>query len=143
MAKKKQNIKKTVNKHVINKKKATKKPKRTETIYTITGKQECLEKGKYPCIKMDSETAQESPDAFAMKITIGQRTKYYTKRGKHGRLYNPIGMFSEGMASKRLGHAGKLEWRFTEVSERVFNFYRDFLTTKNIAHLHNAERELL
>ena len=57
--------------------------------------------------------------------------------------YNPVGMFSEGMASKRLGHAGKLEWRFTEVSERVFGFYIDFLRTKNIAYLHNAERELL
>lgn len=78
-----------------------------------------------------------------MKITIGQRTKYYAKRGKHGRLYNPIGMFSEGMVQKRLGHAGKLEWRFVEIGERAFQFYRDFLRTKNIAYLHNAERELL
>ena len=129
--------------HVINKKKATKKPKRTEVVYTLTGKEEYLENDHYPCIKLDSETAQESPDAFAMKITIGQRTKYYAKRGKHGRLYNPIGMFSEGMASRKLGHAGRFEWRFTEVSEKVFAFYRDFLKTKNIAYLHNAERELL
>ena len=129
--------------HVINKKKATKNPKRTEVVYTLTGKEEYLANDHYPCIKLDSETAQESPDAFAMKITIGQRTKYYAKLGKHGRLYNPIGMFSEGMVSKRLGHAGKLESRFTEISERVFNFYKDFLRTKNIAYLHNAERELL
>ena len=68
-----------------------------------------------------------------MKITIGQRTKYYAKRGKHGRLYNPIGMFSEGMASRKLGHAGRFEWRFTEVSEKVFAFYRDFLKTKSVS----------
>ena len=142
MAKKK-TVKKKAATHVINKKKATKKAKRKEVIYTVTGKQEYFEQNKYPCIKLDSETAQESPDAFAMKITIGKRTKYYAKRGKHGRLYNPIGMFSEGMASKRLGHAGKLEWRFAEVSNKVFSFYRDFLRTKNIAYLHNAERELL
>lgn len=129
--------------HVINKKKSTKKPKRSETIYTVSGQQDYLEKGKYPCVKTDSQTAQESPNAFAMKITIGQRTKYYAKRGKHGRLYNPIGMFSEGMVQKRLGHAGKLEWRFVEIGERAFQFYRDFLRTKNIAYLHNAERELL
>ena len=54
------------------------------------------------------ETAKESPNAFAMKITIGERTKYYAKRGRHGRLYNPIGMFSEGRATKRLGHAGRI-----------------------------------
>ena len=145
MAKKK-TAKKKVETHVINNKKTTKKAKRKEVVYTIAGKQEYFEqtdKAKYPCIKLDSDAAQESPDAFAMKITIGKRIKYYAKRGKHGRLYNPIGMFSEGMASKRLGHAGKLEWRFTEVGERVFLFYRDFLRTKNIAHLHNAERELL
>ena len=142
MAKKKV-VKKKTDTHVINKQKSTKNPKRKEIIYTVTGKQEYLENDKYPCIKLDSETAQESSDAFAMKITIDKRTKYYAKHGKHGRLYNPIGMFSEGMASKRLGHAGKLEWKFTEVSERVFNFYRDFLRTKNIAYLHNAERELL
>lgn len=135
--------KKTTGTHVIDKKKATKEPKRVEVIYTITGKQDYLEKNKYPCVKMESKKAAESPDAFAMKITVGKRTKYYAKRGKHGRLYNPIGMFSEGTASRRLGHAGKLEWRFTEVGEKVFNFYRDFLSTKNIAHLHNAERELL
>ena len=142
MAKKKIAKKKTET-HVINKEKTKKKAKRTEIVYTITGKQEYLENDQYPCIKLDAEKAQESPDAFAIKITVGKRTKYYAKRGKHGRLYNPIGMFSEGMAQKRLGHAGKLEWRFTEVGEKVFNFYRNFLRTKNIAYLHNAERELL
>ena len=142
MAKKKAG-KKQPDTHVINKKKPTKEPKRIEVIYTITGKEDYLEDSKYPCVESDSETAQESPIAFAMKITIGKRTKYYAKRGKHGRLFNPVGMFSEGMASKRLGHAGRLEWRFTEVGEKVFEFYRNFLRTKNIAYLHNAERELL
>ena len=92
---------------------------------------------------MESKKAQEAMDAYAMKITVGARTKYYAKRGKHGRLYNPIGMFSEGMARKRLGHAGRLEWKFIEIGEKAFRFYRDFLRTKNIAYLHNAERELL
>ena len=127
----------------ITKEKTKKKAKRTEIVYTITGKQEYLENDQYPCIKLDAEKAQESPDAFAIKITIGQRTKYYAKRGKYGSLYNPIGMFSEGTASKRLGHSGKFEWKFPEVGKRAFEFYRDFLRTKNIAYLHNAERELL
>ena len=135
--------KKKVEQHIINKKKATKKPKRVEVIYTVTGKQDYLDDEIYPCIKMESKTAVESPDAFAMKITVGKQTKYYAKHGKHGRLYNPIGMFSEGMAQKRLGHAGRLEWKFIEIGEKVFQFYRDFLRTKNIAYLHNAERELL
>ena len=109
MAKKKVGKKKS-DTHVINKKRPTKEPKRIEVIYTITGKEDYLEDKKYPCVESDSETAKESPIAFAMKITIGKRTKYYAKRGKHGRLFNPVGMFSEGMASRRLGHAGRLEW---------------------------------
>ena len=129
--------------HIINKEKVTKEPQRIEVIYTVAGQQDYLENDKYPCIKIDAETAKESPNAFAMEITIGKRTKYYAKRGRHGRLYNPIGMFSEGMASKKLVHAGRLEWRFIEIGERAFRFYRNFLRTKNIAYLHNAERELL
>ena len=129
--------------NIINKEKSIKKPKRTETIYTITGKQDYLEKNKYPCVKMESKKAQESMDAYAMKISGGTRTKYYAIRGKHGRLYNPMGMFSEGRARKRLGHAGRLEWKFVEIGEKAFRFYRDFLRTKNIAYLLNAERELL
>jgi len=138
-------IKKTISDvpHIISQAKSTTEPTRIEVVYTITGKQDYLENDKYPCIELDSESAKESPSAYAMKITIGQRTKYYGKRGRHGRLYNPVGMFSEGMASKRLGHAGRLEWRFTEIGEKAFKFYRDFLRTKNIAYLHNAERELL
>ena len=139
------NIKKTISDvpHIISQAKATTEPIRTEVVYTLTGKQDYLENDQYPCIKLDAESAHESPNAFAMKITIGERVKYYVKRGKHGRLFNPIGMFSEGMATKRLGHAGRLEWRFIDIGERAFKFYRDFLRTKNIAYLHNAERELL
>jgi hypothetical protein len=129
--------------HIINKNKPAKEAERTEVIYTITGQQDYLENDRYPCVQMDAEVAKESPNAFAMQVSIGKRTKYYAKRGRHGRLYNPLGMFSEGMAAKRLGHAGRLEWRFIEIGKRAFEFYRDFLRTKNIAYLHNAERELL
>tara|TARA_R110000824_G_scaffold282601_15_gene470909 strand:- start:767 stop:1189 length:423 start_codon:yes stop_codon:yes gene_type:complete len=129
--------------HIIDKSKKSKEPKRVEVIYTVSGKHDYLEDKKYPAVKLDSTEAKESAIAHAMKITIGARTKYYAKRGKHGRLFNPVGMFSEGMGSKRLHHAGRPEWRFVEIGERAFRFYRDFLRTKNIAYLHNAERELL
>lgn len=137
--------KKATNKdiHIINKKKSKKTPKRTEVIYTVAGEEDYLEDDQYPCLTIDSDTAKESANAHAMKITVGERTKYYAKRGKHGRLFNPVGMFSEGMGGRRLRHAGTFEWKFIEVGERVFRFYRNFLRTKNIAYLHNAERELL
>jgi len=129
--------------HIIHHDKTDPPAERIENIYTITGKQDYIDSDKYPCLNMDSETAQESANAYAIEITIGKHTKYYVKRGKYGRIFNPIGMFMEGMATKRLGHAGRLEWKFQEISERAFNFYKDFLKTRNVAYLNNAERELL
>jgi hypothetical protein len=128
--------------HIIKADKTEKDSKRIETIYTMIGTQDYLE-DEYPCLTLTSTEAEEAIDAYAMKIQIGERVKYYAKRGRHGRLFNPIGMYSEGMASKRLGHAGKLEWRFVEIKERAFEFYRNFLKTRNLAYLTNAERELL
>ena len=128
--------------HIIKADKTEKDSKRIETIYTMIGTQDYLE-DEYPCLTLTSTEAEEAIDAYAMKIQIGGRVKYYAKRGRHGRLFNPIGMYSEGMASKRLGHAGKLEWRFVEIKERAFEFYRNFLKTRNLAYLTNAERELL
>ena len=127
---------------IINKDKDPEELERKETIYTMIGNQDYVE-NEYPCLELTSTEAEESPDAHAMRIEIGNRVKYYAKRGRHGKLFNPIGMYSEGMASKRLGHAGKLEWRFIEIKKRAFEFYRDFLKTRNLAYLNNAERELL
>ena len=128
--------------HIINKEEVADEPVRVETIYTMIGSQDYLD-DEYPCLHLDAAEAKESADAYAMQIKIGKRTKYYAKRGKHGRLFNPIGMYSEGMSRKSLGHAGRLEWRFVEISKRPFEFYRDFLRTRNLAYLNNAERELL
>jgi hypothetical protein len=50
-------------------------------------------------------------------------------------------MYSEGTAKKQMRHAGKPEWEFKETNEVVFNKYINFLRTKNIAWLNNAERE--
>jgi len=127
---------------IINKDKDPEELERKETVYTMIGNQDYVE-NEYPCLELTSTEAEESPDAHAMSIEIGNRAKYYAKRGRHGKLFNPIGMYSEGMASKRLGHAGKLEWRFIEIKKRAFEFYRDFLKTRNLAYLNNAERELL
>ena len=127
---------------IINKDRNPKELERTETVYTMIGNQDHLE-DEYPCLELTSSEAEESPDAHAMSIKIGNRPKYYAKRGRHGKLFNPIGMYSEGMASKRLGHAGKLEWRFIEIKQKAFEFYKDFLRTRNLAYLNNAERELL
>jgi hypothetical protein len=51
-------------------------------------------------------------------------------------------MYSEGQNNKFLSKIGREEWQFKEVNEKIFDLYLNFLSTKNIAWLNNAEREL-
>tara|TARA_R100000742_G_C4272668_1_gene91949 strand:+ start:110 stop:490 length:381 start_codon:yes stop_codon:yes gene_type:complete len=123
--------------HKINEDKQPRKDKGLD-LYTISGKQSWSCEEGYP--RLDEEKADHY-DCYAKKITIGTRIKYYVKRGRHGKLFNPIGMYSEGMAKKQLRHAGRPEWEFKETNERVFIKYIKFLKTKNTAWLNNAERD--
>ena len=110
----------------------------TAEVFTIKGKESFVDGDGYPRLE---EGDQDDYDAFAKRITIGQRDKYYVKRGRHGRLFNPIGLYSEGTAKKQLRHAGKPEWEYKETTQEVFDKYIRFLKTKNVAWLNNAERE--
>ena len=123
--------------HEINSGKS-KDDKRTVEVFTISGKQTWKCDDGYP--RLD-ESQDEHYDAYAKKVTIGSREKYYVKRGRYGKLFNPIGMYSEGTAKKQLRHAGRPEWEFKETNQQVFNKYIKFLKTKNSAWLNNAERD--
>jgi hypothetical protein len=68
--------------------------------------------------------------------------QYYIKIGTYGKIFNPIGLYSEGKQNKFLSKVGKNEYSFTKVNSKVFDMYLNFLRTKNIAWLTNAEREL-
>lgn len=104
--------------------------------YTIIGKHDFIDEDKNP--RCDKETA----DVCAKKITNQSSTKFYIKTGTYGKIYNPIGMFSEGTGAKFLARAGKKAWNFKQVNSKVFDMYISFLKTKNSAWLNNAEREL-
>lgn len=104
--------------------------------YTIIGKHEFIDKEKNP--RCNSETSE----VCAKKVTTQSTTKFYIKTGVYGKIYNPIGMFSEGTAAKFLARAGKKAWNYKQVNSKVFDMYLSFLKTKNKAWLSNAEREL-
>jgi hypothetical protein len=112
--------------------------KRIVDVFTISGKQTEKDSDGFPRLDEDQ---QDHYDAYAKRITLGKRVKYYVKRGRYGKLYNPIGMYSEGTAKKQMRHAGRPEWEFKETNETVFNKYINFLRTKNVAWLNNAERD--
>lgn len=66
--------------------------------------------------------------------------RYYVKVNPQGLLYNPMGILDEGTLNKDLKY--KKQWQFREVNKKVFNFYLNFLKTKNPLWINNANREL-
>lgn len=104
--------------------------------YTILGDHEELDNDNNPIVSDDNDKA------LAKKITINGKNKFYIKIGAYGRIYNPIGMFSEGKSNKFLTQSGKKAWDYREVNGKVFDMYLSFLKTKNIAWLNNAQREI-
>ena len=114
-------------------------------VYTFSGEQDFFDDDGFPMIDLgedfDDDFFQEE-DAYAIKISKGRKINYYVKRGKYGKLFNPIGMYSEGRKGQQMRHAGRPEWRFEPTNEKIFNYYINFLKTKNSAWLNNAEREI-
>lgn len=104
-----------------------------DKFYTVWGMEDYVDD--------DGNTRQEkeTQKTFA-KTTNG---KYFIKIGLDNRVYNPLGLFSEGRANKVLAKIGKNEFNFKRVNSKVFDLYVSFLRTKNIAWLNNANRELL
>lgn len=112
-------------------------------VYTFSGEEDFVSDEGYPLLDLEyDDNVFEDPDAYAVKIIKGHKVNYYVKRGKYGKLFNPIGMYSEGRKNNQMRHAGRPEWRLEPTSEKIFSYYIQFLKTKNAAWLNNAEREI-
>jgi hypothetical protein len=104
--------------------------------FTVLGKHDFFDESKNP------RTNDEKKAYAYYKNNEEGDTQYYIKVGLYGKVFNPIGLYSEGRANKFLSKVGKNEFTFTRVNQKVFDMYVNFLRTKNIAWLNNAEREL-
>lgn len=104
--------------------------------YTLIGQHSEIDEEGFPVVN------KEGNSAFAKKMTNDGKTRFFIKVGTHGKIYNPIGLYSEGTSNKFLARAGKKAWDFKEVNSKVFDMYINFLRTKNTAWLTNAQREI-
>lgn len=112
-------------------------PESSDQYFTILGSHDYIDNNNRP------RTKNETPSTFAKSITKNDITKFYIKTGTYGKIYNPMGMFSEGKENKFNAKIGKKEYDFKQVNQRIFDLYVTFLSTKNIAWLNNAEREFI
>ena len=115
----------------------TDQPVKEYEYFSIFGDHDFLDKNERP------RTSEENEKTVAKAVsTDGKPKRFYIKIGTYGKIYNPIGLYSEGMNSKFLSKIGRKQFEFKEVNQKVFDLYVNFLTTKNLAWLNNAEREM-
>lgn len=111
---------------------------KTYAAYCWFGEHDYLDSEHNPRVDKDDKKA------LAKCVTLPNGVqKFYIKIGQYGRIYNPIGMYSEGNNNKFLNKIGKSAWEFKEVNKEIFDMYVNFLRTKNLAWINNAERGLL
>lgn len=104
--------------------------------YTITGLEEFLDDNNTPRLSKESESA------FAKKtIRKNGSIKYTVKLSTNGKLYNPVSMYGQKQETTFLNRVCRSNNKFVEVNQKVFEWYIQFLKTKNTAWLNNAERE--
>jgi hypothetical protein len=111
--------------------------KKQELLYSFLGEHDFIDSENNPRLN------NESSKVLAKYFKTETSCRYFIKVGTYGKIYNPIGMYSEGTENKFLARIGKNELSFKEVNQKVFDQYLNFLRTKNIAWLNNAEREML
>lgn len=104
-----------------------------DKFYTLYGLEDYIDNNG------NTRQSSENKNTFAKQVN----GKNLIKIGLDNRVYNPLGLFSEGNANKTLAKIGKDAYNFKKVNAKVFDLYTSFLRTKNIAWLNNANRELL
>lgn len=113
----------------------TKKNSETEQLYTMLGQEEYLDKDQSP--RTETENI-----AYAKKIIrVDGSIKYLIRTGMDKKLYNPLSPIDKESNRAFLDRVSRSNDRFRSVSQKTFNWYMQFLQTKNTAWLHNAERE--
>jgi hypothetical protein len=113
------------------------KSERSVECFTVLGQQEYFDANNRP--RTDNEEK-----ALAKSVVVDNRSpKYYIKVGTYGKIYNPIGLYTEGHSEKFLAKIGRKQFEYQEVNQKIFDMYVNFLTTKNSAWLNNAEREMI
>lgn len=104
--------------------------------YTMSGYESFTDHDGIPSAKED-----EATKIFA-KQTIREdgTTKYSIRLDREKKLFNPVSIYGN-KDLKLLENISRNNKQYKEVNKKVFDMYLQFLRTKNIAWLHNAERE--
>jgi len=104
--------------------------------YTLVGQEDFIDDDNNPRIKNDAD------DRVLAKKIVQNKLKHLIKIDNAGKFYNPLSPISSIKPIKILQTISIPGSRFKEVNKTVFNMYLNFLRSKNIAWINNAEREV-
>jgi len=106
--------------------------------YCVVGSQEFLDESNNPRVKNEDDSR-----VLAKRIYRDDGTSRLSiKLSNTGKIQNPLSIFGIEKQTTFLDRVCRSQNKFKEVNMKVFNFYLSFLRTKNVAWLHNAEREM-
>lgn len=87
------------------------------------------------------EVDDDDDTAICKDILTNDKHVYSIKVNKRGSLLNPYDMYEEDRHNRV--SEGRKNWEFRKVSKKSFDYYVEFLKTKNQSWLRNAEREIV
>jgi hypothetical protein len=106
--------------------------------YTVTGSHDSLDE------KGNPRLSTETKDLCAKKLYREDGSfRFYVRLANNGSIYNPVSVYGEEKPNKFLDRVVRDGFKFKEVNNKIFDMYLSFLKTKNVAWLHNVEREMI
>lgn len=107
-----------------------------DEFYSITGDQDYYDENNNPRLLND-----DSKKTLAKKLfTEDNKPKYLIKVSTDGKFFNPLNILKQRMVGSFLDRKYR-QPKFKSVSNKVFNMYLNFLKSKNLSWLYNADRE--
>lgn len=108
----------------------------TSVFYTLSGQEDEI-------IDDRPIKSTESEEVYAKVLQKKDGTyKHMIRTSADGKLYNPMSIYGQEKTNDFLDRICKSNDKFKTVNEKAFNWYVQFLTTKNLSWFHNAEREI-
>ena len=105
--------------------------------YCVIGSQDFIDEESFPRVNKEDDNR-----VLAKRIVRDDgSSRFSIKLTNSGKMQNPLSMYGIEKTNNFLDRVCRSDKKFKEVNQKVFNMYINFLKTKNIAWLNNAERE--
>lgn len=113
------------------------KNKVTNEFYTLSGMEDFIDNNNNPRL-----SKSDDDNIFAKKVVRSDSSiRYSIRLSNDGKIYNPVSIYGKEDNSTFLDRICRASGKFKDVNYKTFDMYINFLKTKNVAWLHNAERE--